>query len=72
MDLDRLRQFDVVIAAWANQGNPRAMQALEQSAKEGGIVITEGWALSSPQAVAGQRPGSAGWPSCGLSLALCA
>jgi hypothetical protein len=59
VDLDRLRQFDVVIAAWANHGSPQAMQALEQFASEGGIVIIEGWPLPSTQAVAGKRLGPA-------------
>ena len=56
-NLDRLRQYDVVIAAWGRYGSDRAMNTLEQFAREGGIAITEGWPHPSPQVLAGKRLG---------------
>lgn len=62
-DLSRLRQFDVVIACWSNFGSEPAMRSLEQFAKEGGIVVTEGWPMPSSSVIPGKRLGPAPCPN---------
>jgi len=62
-DLNRLRQFDVVIACWGNFGSEPAIRTLEQFAQEGGIVVSEGWPLPSPQVISGKRLGPAPTPN---------
>ena len=62
-DLERLRQFDIVIACWGNSGSEEGMRTLEQFAQDGGIVVCEGWPMPSSDVIPGKRLGPVPCPN---------
>lgn len=62
-NLDRLRQFDVVIAGWRNAGSPEVIQTMEQYVREGGIAFTESVPPLSYDVLPGRRIGPAPSPN---------
>lgn len=57
LDLQKLKQYDMIICGWRGSASGQAMQTLEQYVREGGILFTELVPPPSPEAIPGQRIG---------------